>query len=151
MTSRMVFLRIRALVATLTLSACHSAMPPTAADAMLVGVTTSPPAGSVGAVRWTGVNHGATGTVRFTVQDGIGRLDFSSDFSVTNVPGPFVYVNTTNNANTGRPLRISALKSLSGSQSYAFQIPAGVTFAWVLIWCDPFNVPVAEAPIPATP
>lgn len=67
------------------------------------------------------------------------------------VPGPFVYVNTTNNANTGSALRVAALRSNSGAQSFAFQIPAGATYAWVLVWCDPFNVPVAEARLPSTP
>ena len=67
------------------------------------------------------------------------------------VPGPFVYVNTTNNATTGRPLRVAALKSNRGAQSYSFLVPAGVSYTWVLVWCDPFNVPVAEAAIPATP
>ncbi|MEO7294714.1 MAG: DM13 domain-containing protein, partial [Candidatus Limnocylindria bacterium] len=60
-------------------------------------------------------------------------------------------VNTTNNANTGRPLRVAALRSNSGAQSYSFAVPPGVSYTWVLVWCDPFNVPVAEASIPATP
>ena len=87
----------------------------------------------------------------FSGQNGTGRLDFSADFGVSNGPGPYVYLNTTNNANTGRPLRIAALKSTSGAQSYSFQLPAGVTYAFVLIWCDPANVPLAEATIPALP
>ena len=78
-------------------------------------------------------------------------MEFSSNFVVSAVPGPFVYLNTTNNANTGNPLRVSALKSNSGAQTYAFQLPAGVSYRFVLIWCDPFNVPVAEAAIPPTP
>lgn len=119
---------------------------------MLVDGVSTPPAPGAGVpARWTGVNHSAAGTVRFTVQDGVGRLDFSADFSVGAVPGPFVYVNTTNNANTGRPLRISALKSLSGAQSYVFQLPTGAAYTWVLVWCDPFNVAVAEASVPTTP
>ena len=86
-----------------------------------------------------------------SVENGVARLDFSDDVSVGAVPGPFVYVNTTNDANTGRPLRVAALRNNTGAQSYVFQLPDGASYTWVLIWCDPFNVPVAEASIPPTP
>ena len=66
---------------------------------------------------FVGVGHVGRGSVRFTVQNGVGRLDFSADFAVSAVPGPFVYLNTTNNANAGRPLRVAALKSNSGAQT----------------------------------
>ena len=67
------------------------------------------------------------------------------------VPGPFVYLNTTNNANTGRPLRVGALKSNDDARMYSFQLPAGASHTFVLVLCDPCNVPVAEAAIPSTP
>jgi len=115
------------------------------------GADMQPPMGSGVTGRFVGVGHRGGGGVRFAVVNGVARLDFSDDFSVDAVPGPFVYVNTTNNANTGRPLRVAALKSNRGAQSYSFLVPAGVSYTWVLVWCDPFNVPVAEAAIPATP
>ena len=37
------------------------------------------------------------------------------------------------------------------ARAYSLQLPANVSFTFVLIWCDPYNVPVAEAPIPPTP
>lgn len=83
--------------------------------------------------------------------NGVARLDFSEDFSIGSTPGPFVYINTTNNPNTGRPLRVAALRSRTGGQSYSFQVPAGVRYGWVIIWCDPFNVGMAQAFIPLTP
>lgn len=140
-------------IAAGVLAGCNSAVPPTAPDATPVdpGVVAQPPVGSGASVRFTGVGHKATGSVRFTVAGGVGRLDFGDDFSVDAVPGPFVYVNTTNNANTGKPLRVSALRSNRGAQSYSFQLPAGASYSWVLVWCDPFNVAVAEAAIPPTP
>lgn len=138
------------LVST-ALVACNSAVPPTASDAMLVEPGMSRPAGSGVTGRWAGVGHAAQGSVRVSNENGVARLDFSDDFSVGAVPGPFVYVNTTNNANTGRPLRVAALRNNTGAQTYAFQLPAGASYTWVLIWCDPFNVPVAEASIPPTP
>ncbi|MEO7501241.1 MAG: DM13 domain-containing protein [Gemmatimonadaceae bacterium] len=140
------------VVASITSGGCSSATPPTAPDAMLVEPEMSQPAAGTGVTGlWVGVGHSVRGSVRFSVKNGVARLDLSDDFSVSAVPGPFVYVNTTNNANTGRPLRVSALGSNSGAQSYVFQLPAGAAYTWVLIWCDPFNVAVAEAQIPATP
>lgn len=136
---------------SLLIAGCSNAVPPTAPDAMLVDPGLSPMGGGGARGAFVGVGHTARGSVLFTVANGVGRLDFSADFEVSAVPGPFVYLNTTNNANTGRPLRVAALRSLNGAQSYAFQLPAGVSYTFVLVWCDPFNVPVAEAPIPATP
>ena len=135
----------------LTLGGCSNATPPTAPNAMLVdgGSPPAPGSGVLGA--FVGVGHQGRGSVRFTAQNGVGRLDFSSDFSVSAVPGPYVYLNTTNNANTGRPLRVAALKSNDGAQTYSFQLPPNVSYTFVLIWCDPYNVPVAEAPIAPTP
>ncbi len=138
-------------IASVVLVACNSAVPPTAPDAMLVEPGMSRPAGTGVTGRWTGVGHSATGSVRVSAENGVMRLDFPNDFSVGAVPGPFVYVNTTNNANTGRPLRVAALRSNSGAQSYAFQLPDASSYTWVLIWCDPYNVPVAEASVPPTP
>ena len=135
----------------LAISACRNNLPPTAPDATTVESGAPPAAGSGVSAAFVGVGHQARGSVRFTVQNGVGRLDFSPEFSVSAVPGPFVYLNSTNNANTGHPLRVAALKSNTGAQTYSFQLPAGMSYTFVLVWCDPFNVPVAEAPIPSTP
>lgn len=134
-------------------AACNSATPPTAPDATPAdpGVVMQPAVGSGVTGQFVGVGHKGSGSVRFAVANGVGRLDFGDNFSVDAVPGPFVYVNTTNNANTGRPLRVSALRSNRGAQTYSFQIPAGESYTWILVWCDPFNVSVAQAAIPATP
>ena len=56
-----------------------------------------------------------------------------------------------NNANTGRPFQVAALKSNDGAQTHTCQLPANVSFTFVLIWCDHYNNPVARAPIPPTP
>ncbi|MDQ3082827.1 MAG: hypothetical protein M3R07_11525, partial [Gemmatimonadota bacterium] len=67
-----------------------------------------PPAGSGFPGRFVGAGgHRGSGGVNFAVAKGVGRIDFGNDFSVQAVPGPFVYVNTTNNANTGQPLRVA--------------------------------------------
>ena len=89
--------------------------------------------------------------VQMVAANGVAQLTFSADFSVAPTPGPVVYVKTTNNPNTGQPLRIGAIKSTRGAQTYTFQLPPGVRCSWVIIWCDPFNVPMAEAAISPTP
>ncbi len=138
------------LIAAILLGGCNGPTPPSAPDAVPLDPGIPPPgSGVVG--QFTGVGHHGAGTVRFTAGNGAGLLEFSSDFVVSAVPGPFVYLNTTNDANTGNPLRVSALRSNSGAQTYSFKLPAGVSYRYVLIWCDPFNVPVAEAAIPPTP
>ena len=141
----------RLVITSTVLAACNSAVPPTAPDAMTVEPGMSRPAGTGVTGQWAGVGHAARGSVRVSVESGVMRLDFSDDFSVGAVPGPFVYVNTTNDANTGRPLRVAALRSNAGAQSYAFRLPDAASYTWVLVWCDPFNVPVAETSIPPTP
>lgn len=145
---------VRALLAAFVIftAACSSAEPPTAPDAVPVAPEVAPQpttSGSVGTFRRTG--YSVTGRATLTITNGVAQLDFSDDFTIGSAPGPFVYINTTNNPNTGRPLRVAPLRSGRGAQSYTFQVPAGVQYGWVLIWCDPLNVPMAEAAIPLTP
>ncbi len=137
-------------VATLILGAC-GATPPTAPDASTLDPAQPPPAGVPTEGRFVGVGHEGQGTASLVVAEGRARLVFSSDFVVTQTPGPYVYLNTANDPNRGQPLRVAALKSSRGAQQYDFMVPAGVRYTYVLIWCDPFNVPVAEAPIAPTP
>jgi len=126
------------------------AEPPTALDAVIVDPSGGEaPADGVTA-RWTRVRYNATGSVTLAIRNGVATLRFSPDFTVDQTPGPFVYLNTTNNANTGRALRVGALRARRGEQVYTFQVPAGVQYTHVLIWCDPFNVPMVEAVIPPT-
>lgn len=140
------------ILTALALASCNRATPPTAPNATPAEIGAAPPASSTVLGRFSGAGgHSGQGSVTFSAQNEIGRLDFSADFSVSGVPGPFVYLNTTNNANTGRPLRVAALKANSGAQTYSFQLPVGVTYTFVLIWCDPYNVPVAEATVPPLP
>ena len=139
------------LVLAIIIGGCSNATPPTAPTATMVDPGTVAPTAGGATGNFVGVGHEGRGSVRFTVDNGAGRLDFSTDFAVGAVPGPFVYLNTTNNANTGRPLRVAALKSNNGAQTYAFQLPPGVSYTFVLVWCDPFNVAVAQAAIPSAP
>ncbi len=135
-------------LALIVIAACGA---PTAPDAVLVSPGDVMVSGTGATGRWAPRGHSVTGTTTLVVQNGVAKLDFSSDFTVAGSPGPFVYLNTTNNPNSGQPLRVAALKSRQGTQSYTFQVPTGVRYTWVLIWCDPLNVAIAEASIPATP
>lgn len=139
------------LLAAMLMLACSNAEPPMAPNAQEVGSDMAPPSetATTGTLRRTG--YSVTGTVSLAASNGTAQLTFSSDFSIAQTPGPVVYLNTTNNPNTGQPLRIGALRSRTGAQTYTFQIPPGVRYTWVIIWCDPFNVAMAEAPIAATP
>jgi hypothetical protein len=143
--------RRRLLIATLALAACGGATPPTAPDAATVDPALPAPVGPAVVGRFVKTRYDVTGTATLMIQNGVGQLDLSSDFSIMQTPGPYLYLNTTNNPNTGQPLRIATLKAKSGAQRFTFTVPAGVRYTWVLIWCDPFNVPMAEAAITPTP
>lgn len=138
--------RVLALLASVPLIAC-GATPPTAPDAEVLPVPAAGvPTSAVRSGTFSGAGgHQARGTVRLSISDTVGVIEFSADFRVDAVPGPFVYVNTTANANTGQPLRVSALRSSDGAQMYAFRVAPGVNYTYVLVWCDPFNVGVGEA------
>ena len=51
----------------------------------------------------------------------------------------------------GQPIRIASLRGKSGAQRFTFAVPAGAQYSWLVIWCDPFNIPMAEAPITPVP
>ena len=74
--------RLTLLVITIVMGACSNAIPPTAPTAMLVdaGAPPAPGSGVLGA--FVGVGHQGRGSVRFNVQNGVGRLDFSDRKSV---------------------------------------------------------------------
>ena len=129
---------------------CSTTAPtsPTVLDAEPTDPNLPPPAGPTVEAQWTGVGHQAAGRVRLTIGGGRGRLEFQSDFSVQAVPAPYLYLNTATTPGSGRPLRIARLRANSGVQQYDFEVPAGALYSWILVWCDQFNVPVAEAKIP---
>jgi hypothetical protein len=127
---------------------CNTAEPPMAPNAVPVGDDAIMPMGMVTTGIWRRTRYDVTGSVQLVTENGVARLTISPDFSIGQTPGPVVYLNTTNNPNTGQPLRVGALKARRGAQSYSFQLPSNVPYRFVIIWCDPFNVPMAEAEIP---
>jgi Electron transfer DM13 len=130
-----------AVILLALLAACSSASPPTAPDAVPVVPGTG---------MMVPMGMGVSGRFVKTRYD-VGLIELSSDFSIDQTPGPFLYLNTTNNPNTGQPIRIASLRGKSGAQRFTFNVPAGVRYSWLVIWCDPFNVPMAEAAITPVP
>ncbi len=122
--------------------------PPTAPDAMPID---PPPPDTLGttvvqAGSFAGLaGHSARGGVTVSVSGNVARITLDSTFSSTSVPDPYLYLNTTANANTGQPLRISRLVSRLGGQEYTVRIPVGIAYSHVLVWCDAFNVGVGAA------
>ena len=137
-----------ASLALIGVAACAGGTPPTAPDAVPVqpGGPIAPGTGVTSSFVRTG--YAVTGRATLSIRNDTAQLDFSADFSIASTPGPFVYLNTTSNANQGTPLRIGALRSRTGAQRYTFLVPQGVRYTKVLIWCDPFNVGMAEATLP---
>ena len=142
--------RLLPLLALLAALGCNDAMPPSAPDAVPVDPGTGVPSAPTVTGRWMRTGYAVTGTASLSLTGTTARLELSSDFSIGQAPGPTLYLNTARNPNTGQPLRIGALRSRTGAQSYTFLVPAGVRFTHIIIWCDPFNVPMAEAVIPPT-
>lgn len=138
----------RGVVMAAVMAAC-GASPPTAPDADPLDPNGPPPNGTPVEARFVGVGHQAAGRVRLTIGGGRARIEVQSDFSVDPVPAPYLYLNTTNNPNTGTPIRIARLRANAGAQQYDFTVPNGVRYDWILVWCDQFNTPVAQAPLPA--
>ena len=144
---------LKALAFITLAAACSSAAPPTAPDAVpvLPGAGTVLPMGMGVTGRFVKTRYDVTGTATVVIENGVGVLDLSADFSISQTPGPYLYLNTTNNPNTGQPIRIASLRGKSGAQRFTFIVPAGVRYSWLVIWCDPFNIPMAEAPITPVP
>ena len=141
----------RSLCFVALLAACSSATPPTAPDAMAVLPGTQIPMGTGVSGRFVRTRYDVTGTATVLIENGVGVIELSPDFSLAQSPGPFLYLNTTNNPNTGQPIRIASLRGRNGAQRFTFAVPAGVRYSWLIIWCDPFNVTMAEAAITPVP
>ena len=68
------------ILAALAAGACNRATPPTAPNATPAEIGAAPPASSTVLGRFAGVGgHSGQGSVTFSGQNGIGRLDFSAE------------------------------------------------------------------------
>ncbi|MEO6056048.1 MAG: DM13 domain-containing protein [Gemmatimonadales bacterium] len=147
----------RILWAAVAMLAACSVTPPTAPDAEALPPTAPDGGGgTTGGGDGAGLDgasgrfvslggHRASGGVTLRMGDGGGEVIFAEDFSSTPVPDPHVYVATEPDANRGSRLRIATLQRSSGAQRYAFRLPEGTAYGYVLVWCDKFNVGVGAA------
>jgi Electron transfer DM13 len=139
------------LISTGLLACAGSKTPPTAPDAMPPAEGLVVPTGPGVTARLVKTRYDVSGTVTVAIENGVARVDLSSDYAIAQTPNPVLYLNTTNNPNTGQPIRVSSLKGKNGANRFVFAVPAGVRYTWAIIWCDPFNTEMAEAPLPVTP
>lgn len=91
-----------------------------------------------------GIDHSASGRASLQVLDGQPHLVFE-DLDVEGTVGPSVHLVAAGERTPTATSRVGELKAERGTFSYALPepVPDG---AWtVLIWCDPFDVPIAAA------
>ena len=101
--------------------------------------------------------HWGKGKVKFyRAQDGGVVMELQSDFEVGPGPNFWIYLNSA--AGIGdeaafqadaRRVKVSKLKSFSGSQVYALDANQFANAKAVTIWCESFNQYIASADIPA--
>lgn len=90
-----------------------------------------------------GIGHSARGGNAIYLLDGRGLLRFE-DVNIEGTVSPSVHLVRRGARTPSGGIRLGALKAERGSFSY--QLPASVDLgtAWtVLVWCDPFNTPIA--------
>lgn len=87
-------------------------------------------------------------------ESGALELRFASNFSVTRVPAPIVYLSSRDtlgrSPNASTDLNLGRLQNSSGAQTYA--VPGtdeGRRYAW--IWCQSFAVEIARAQLVEVP
>jgi hypothetical protein len=147
-----------AAVASL-LGACRDSFVPHPANEALP-VATAPTAPAPVAARSGGritglAGHRAAGSVTLRVDgDGVAVLTMHDDFVMDAQPDPHVYLNTEPTVHRGAPLRVGALAQSRGGHRYVFRLPAGgapTKYTHVVIWCNRYDVGLAQAPLASTP
>jgi hypothetical protein len=137
-------------------AACSAAEPPTAPDALPLDPAMPPTEDGNPPVQVNGrfrglTSYHATGTVDVVFDNGTATITLGEDVRFSSVPGPVLYLNTTDDANTGQALRIAALESSSGPARFTVAVDPTIRYSRVLIWCDPFNVGVGAASLAPPP
>ena len=126
-----------------------AAAAPTGTPARTPGTTGAPKPQALGRGTFTGIDHRASGTAYLLRDPSSGAL--SVVLAKLDVePGPDYEVHLVPGHGTTRPtgIRLAHLKGNRGTQAYP--VPAGTATdrpLSVLIWCRPFAVPVAVAPL----
>lgn len=118
-------------------------LPPAAAPAPATAAAAAPAPGTTGELM--GIGHRARGTVDLREVDGKAYVIFR-EVDIEGTVDPSVHL-VPPGARTPRDgVRLGALKAERGTFSY--ELPAGtdLTRSWsVLVWCDPYDTPIAAA------
>lgn len=102
---------------------------------------------AAGALR--GLGHRAEGEVQVQVLDGRAALRFV-DVDVEGTPGPEVHLVPRGATTPGAGVRLGELTAERGSFSYLLPDDVDAAAGWsVLVWCRPFDTPVAVAELTA--
>jgi len=102
---------------------------------------------AAGALR--GLGHRAEGEVLVQVLEGRAALRFV-DVDVEGTPGPEVHLVRRGESTPGAGVRLGALTAERGSFSYLLPDDLDAAAGWsVLVWCRPFDTPVAIAELSA--
>ena len=92
-----------------------------------------------------GIGHGARGTVRLQTRGGAAFLLFD-DVDIEGTVGPSVHLVPEGRRTPGGGVRIGDLKAERGTFSYRLPASVDLTRRWsVLVWCDPYDTPIASA------
>lgn len=144
------------LLAGPTASAVPSAEPapsvsstPTTTPATPRAVVSSPAAPQPVAVNRSGalrgIGHTAGGTVHLRSSGGAAFVVFD-DVDIEGSVEPSVHLVPEGRTTPSGGIRLGALKAEKGTFSYRLPASVDPTVRWsVLIWCDPFNTPIAAA------
>ena len=114
-----------------------------------VAVEVTPVGGASRTGNFQGSNsYNVRGTATLATENGSLQLRFGDDFQSSNGPGLRVYLATNAPAvlTSQNSVRLGNLKSTRGAQTY--DVPASVAiddFDFVVIYCEPFNVPFGFA------
>jgi hypothetical protein len=118
---------------------------PTPPGAVAPEPVPAPAPALLGTAELQGIGHGARGTVRLHEVDGAGVVAFDA-IDVEGTVGPSVHLVPRGSRTPDGGVRLGPLEAERGSFTTA--VPAGVDLrrGWsVLVWCDPFDVPIAVA------
>ncbi len=96
--------------------------------------------------RFTGANgHNASGSARIVRRGGSHTLELRDDFRIDGGENDVYLARDSDRVRSG-DLNLGALRSRTGAQS--FDLPHdGGQYAYVIIWCRPFAIPIGLGPL----
>jgi hypothetical protein len=124
-------------------SPAAAAAPAPAASAQPAPRSAPPERQLVGELR--GIDHSASGQIILYPGGDRGVVRFQ-DVDIEGSVGPSVHLVPAGSRRPGGGIRLGALKAERGSFSYQVPASADLRSGWsVLVWCDPYDVPIAAA------